>query len=253
MKTINSVASLFNFLKVPRDSDVLIHGNAAISIQGEYRDNKFAMQEFKNRLIEYFQPNGTLLIPTFSYSFTKKLKFNRELTPSEIGKFSENFRTDSRFRRTNDPIFSFAIFGKNWENYLSADTSDCFGEKSVLGQLFLANGYLVFLGCSFNSATFVHFVEQKLQVPYRYFKSFEGVIENSYTQKHSIRYYVRNRHIRSTTNLSNVYKEGLRQGLLTEALYGRLPVIAIKTQDFFEVAKKLLDVNPYALIEEGFN
>ena len=42
-------------------------------------------------LTEYFK-KGTIIIPTFSYSFTKKETFDPTNTKSEVGIFSEIFR-----------------------------------------------------------------------------------------------------------------------------------------------------------------
>jgi aminoglycoside N3'-acetyltransferase len=67
---------------------------------------------------------------------------------------------------------------------------DCFGERSVFAYLLEADAHCVGLGTS--SCTFIHHVEQREQVPYRYFKHFPGVvIHDSGQSLVTARYYVR--------------------------------------------------------------
>ena len=48
------------------------------------------------------------------------------------------------------------------------------------------------LGCSLDRITFVHFVEQTLDVPYRYFKNFKARIKiNNNIKEIDVRYFVR--------------------------------------------------------------
>ena len=43
------------------------------------------------RIKEYFSPNGTILVPAFTYSFTKGEDYHIDKT-SSVGLFSERFR-----------------------------------------------------------------------------------------------------------------------------------------------------------------
>ena len=55
------------------------------------------------------------------------------------------------------------------------------------------SGWVVGMGCSFNRATFIHYVEKNLGVDYRYEKQFAGqrILRDGLLQNWKIRYYVR--------------------------------------------------------------
>ena len=67
--------------------------------------------------------NGTIIIPTFTYSFTRTRKFDVLKSKSEIGNFSENYRLIYPRNRTSHPIFSCIIIGKNKSFYLNSSSS----------------------------------------------------------------------------------------------------------------------------------
>ncbi len=126
---------------------------------------------------------GPLVMPTFTYSFCKKEPFDVERTPSTVGALSEYFRRLPGVRRTRDPIFSSAILGSvppDWERRLfSVGDVDCFGEYSIFSYLREVNATFVFLGVDLGVCTFIHHVEQRHRVDYRYLKDFEGVVHDA--------------------------------------------------------------------------
>ena len=68
----------------------MIHIDTAFATIYQYKpENK--INYLMKILTEYFK-KGTIIIPTFSYSFTKKEAFDPTNTKSEVGIFSEIFR-----------------------------------------------------------------------------------------------------------------------------------------------------------------
>ena len=57
--------------------------------------------------------NGTLIVPLFNFEFAKGAPFNINTTPSQMGVLTEAARKRGNYIRTLNPIYSFAIFGKN--------------------------------------------------------------------------------------------------------------------------------------------
>lgn len=130
--------------------------------------------------LERAVPDGVLGLPTFTYSATRGEVFDVERTPSRVGVLGEHFRARPGVRRTADPIFSSALRGAlpdRWERRLLAPhDTDCFGSHSVFGYLREADAKLLFLGVGFGSCTYVHHVEQRLGVRYRYRKAFPATV-----------------------------------------------------------------------------
>jgi aminopeptidase-like protein/aminoglycoside N3'-acetyltransferase len=124
--------------------------------------------------------DGTLILPTFTYSFCRGEAFDVEASPSTVGALTEWFRGRPGVRRTPDALFSVAVAGRvhpAWEERLFAlGDTDCFGPDSVFAYLRAVNAKIAFYGVDFESCTFVHHVEQLARVPYRYMKTFSGTV-----------------------------------------------------------------------------
>lgn len=140
--------------------------------------------------------DGTLMLPTFTYSYTRGEQYDVAASPSTVGVLGERFRRLPGVRRTCDPIFSTAIGGalpRAWSRRLFAiKDTDCFGEDSVFAYLREVDAKLLFIGVGFSYCTFVYHVEQRLGVGYRYFKDFTGTIRSGdRAARTTARYFVR--------------------------------------------------------------
>ena len=247
-----SIDKAFTSVGVKSDDIVMVHADAGVA--GQYRElsaNK-RLDYLINQIKAYFRPKGTVLVPSFSYSFTKNENFHVDSTPSDVGLFSERFRQGKDVKRSSHPIFSVCAWGKSADDFLVGTKFDCFGPSTFFEMLFKRNVKLVALGCSINSITFVHYVEQKSCVSYRYFKSFGGkVIIGGQILDVNTRYFVRNRKLNTDCNLILLSKLATKRKMLSTGSAGRFPIAAIGAVDFFDVATELLDKNEYSLISEG--
>lgn len=131
--------------------------------------------------------SGTLVMPTFTYSFCRGVPFDVANSPSTVGALTEHFRKQANVRRTRDPIFSCAVLGDlppQWERWLFQTWDvDCFGDQSIFNYLRNLNATFVFFGVGFEACTFVHHLEQRACVPYRYMKDFGGIIRDGSEEK----------------------------------------------------------------------
>ena len=75
---------------------VMIHIDTAFAAQFINIKPENKINYLMEILTEYFK-KGTIIIPTFSYSFTKKETFDPTNTKSEVGIFSEIFRKKKMF------------------------------------------------------------------------------------------------------------------------------------------------------------
>ena len=174
MKKSDIINSLKQSGILPGDT-LMIHGNSAVASQLSNVESSKKLCFFVNQIINYLGSEGTLVIPTFSYSFTQNEDFDVNTTKSKIGKFSEFCRTMPGVERSRHPIFSVVAIGKNKNLFKNSKIDDCFGKNTCFDLLYKVDAKLMNLGCHFN-LTFAHYVEQKLKVNYRYFKYFEGLV-----------------------------------------------------------------------------
>lgn len=249
MKNLSLVQS-FSALGLKSNDTVMVHGDAGVAAQFSHIPSSDQLKNLIEELVLYFQ-NGTVIVPTFSYSFTKKETFNNNTTPSDIGLFSESFRLTGGVVRSCHPIFSVAAYGNHKDEFVETSITDCFGTNTFFDALRKKNAKLMCLGCSFDRVTFIHHVEQMQQIAYRYFKTFSGkVICNGEEKIVETRYFVRNLEIASESDLALLKQTCIQKNILRQSVIGRFPVMAIDSIDFFDVATALLKINPYALIKQ---
>ena len=123
---------------------------------------------------------GTLVAPTFTYSFCRGEVYDADASPSTVGALGEHLRRQPGVRRTLDPIFSSAVAGPVDPAFEEAlfrpGDVECFGPRSIFAQLLARDGQLLFYDAGFGFCTFVHHVEWLLGVRYRFLKRFSGVV-----------------------------------------------------------------------------
>ena len=249
-----SIKKVLTDLGVLSSDIIVIHGDAGAAFQLTDVDIKDRINFLITLLIDFIGDEGTLVIPTFSYSITKNEDFNVNETPSDIGAFSEAFRVYPGALRSKNPNFSFSSIGKNAIEFSDARLDDCFGQGTAFDLMHKHNAKLICLGCDFSRITFVHYLEQKVGVSYRYLKSFKGaIIDSDEIQNITNTYYVRDLTIDSQGELSAVKERSIKKDLLRMTNFGRFPVTSIKSRDFYSIAEELLSEDPYALTQHRLN
>jgi len=237
-------------LAIKPDDTVMIHGDAGIASQYIYKNDHDAITNFFSELKSYLC-DGTIIVPSFTYSATKGEVFDVHNTPSAVGLFSEKFRLLDGVQRSQHPIFSICALGKCADYFTSARVDDCFGEGTFFDRVYNQNVKIVTLGCALERATFVHYVEQKLNISYRYFKNFTAKVLNSGTENNfDICYFVRDLKLNTELNLSLFEYEALKRDKIIIKPFGRFKARSIYSKDFFRVASNLIYKNEYALIGE---
>lgn len=193
--------------------------------------------------------DGTLVVPTYTYSYPSGEVYDPEQTPSTVGPFTDYVRGLPGARRSIDPIFSVAAVGPLADELLDELPHECVGEDSVYGRLRRLDGKVVSIGVGFRYATFVHHVEQMCGVPYRYLKLFAGcrvadgeVVEDSWT------YNVRPLEIRECdTMLSKLEPVAREAGIVGSAAVGRGEIVCTRARDFFSVTATQIERDPWFL------
>ena len=226
---------------------IMIHGDAGVAAQYIFENSSNSIQSFIFELLDFFK-KGTIIVPTFTYSATRGEVFNPNKTPSKIGQFSDEFRLIKGALRSSHPIFSVSCVGKHAEYFVDSKMTDCFGKDTLFDKLYKNNVKILALGCSIDRITFVHFVEQSLNVPYRYFKNFKAKIKKqNIVEEVDVRYFVRKLDFNRSLNLSDFEQKAIGLKKLTKCSFGRFSSSLISSKDFFDISSLLLKNNEYAL------
>ena len=164
-------------------------------------------------LIEIVGVEGTLLFPVFNWDFCAGKDFDYKNTKSLSGSLGNLALENRKFKRSKNPIYSFAVFGKDKEQICKMEHSDCFSKKSPFGYMIKNKGKHLFIGIKYTGGfTPAHVAEQEANVKYRYFKFFQGnYIKDNKKIKKKIKMYVRKLDLKVMTGIHSNFEKILEK------------------------------------------
>ena len=117
-----------------------------------------------------------LIFPAFNFDFPTRGVFDMENDPVQVGMIPEMLRGHKDFCRSWIPFFSTLSQGPSPIDY----SPHCFplGQDSIFQWLTKNDATLVFMGCSLEAMTYIHYAESLIPggPVYRYDKKFTGNI-----------------------------------------------------------------------------
>ncbi len=235
-------------LGLKRTDTVMIHGDAIVSTQLNLKKfEKDILNLYLDILIDYFYPNGTIVIPTYTYNMTNNKVFDKYKSPSKIGLFSESFRMKQNVIRSNHPIFSVSSIGKFSKKLTNYNLEDCFGKNSFFDIFTKLDGKIVCMGCPLERITYLHYVEQKFKVDYRYLKKFSCAYrEKNQIKKIKISYYVRD--LNKSASLDFKFFSKKIKNIIKNSKFGRFNFSSIESKALLKKSKLLIKKYPHILV-----
>lgn len=208
-----------------------------------------------NELQNVIGNEGTIAAPTFNFDFCKGLPFNKEDTPSKnMGVFSEFVRKHPQAKRSKHPMQSIAAVGAHSDFIIENDTESSFSPDGPFDRLKSLNGKILLLGADFNSVSMIHWVEEKYEVPYRYWKTFKGTyIDTNISAERSYKMYVRSMETNPLLKLYKIEKELKRTNKLRELQVGSGLLKVFDIDDFVSIAESFIVQNPYYFVSNHPN
>jgi len=200
-------------------------------------------------LLDYLGPEGTLIVPTFSYGYAAPGQvYIHEETPSDVGPFTNYLRRQPQAVRSLHPIFSLAGIGKHADDILAKTGKSAFGPLSSCGRLPGYDTRFVCLGVPFAlSITYIHTLEQMHGCSHRYNKILESkVMRDGQEVKGPWMAYLSYRGTTQGADFSLIENELRKAGVLLETSYRDRPYQSVKVTDVDEIGFRLLDENPCA-------
>ena len=205
------------------------------------------MQMYLDTLLGMTGQAGTLVVPTFNFAFARGEEYHPDETPAvNMGAFSEFFRQQPAARRTTHPMQSFAAIGAEADVLAGYDTPSAFDDGSAADHMVRQGYKLLLLGADIQAASILHYAEQRVTVPYRYWKDFSGRLwRDGAVQEAVYRMYVRDMEIDARLEIYEVETVLREEGKWSavELNYGKISLVSLA--DFVEVASRLLAADPW--------
>lgn len=208
----------------------------------------FDSDVFLDSLISKIGESGTLLIPTFNWSFCKGDMFDYHRTPSKTGALGNRALKRPDFTRTKHPLYSFAVWGNEKEYLAEIDPKASFGEGTIFDFLYKKKAKALVISLPpLAGLTFIHHIEKMVGVPYRYEKDFtasykasDGIVsEKTYSM------YVRDldmdpRHINRFALLGSEMQE---KGLIHSVTLNGVDFHVISLEDVYSIVENDITQN----------
>lgn len=249
--SLRELKALFEALGVPKGGAVMVH--AALFSLGLIEGG---ISGFYNVLREHMGKDGTLIVPTFTYSFRRSELFDIVNTPSarNIGIFSEYVRKKDGVVRSADPLFSMAAIGPESDFLMQRTCEASFGTGSIYDRLFSNNVCFLAIGITYSTglAGFMH-LEKLAEVPYREDIRLTGRSRDNYGSEFddSVVHYARNEKI-----FGNARTDREQMGRILEEKSASIAVpfgysrhISLRAKAWQEVVLNELKKNPFAMLE----
>lgn len=138
---------------------------------GRFKPLSISKHEFLKSILDCLTlENKTIIIPTFTY--TDSGIFDVQRTNTNLGALNSSVLQNNNTNRSEHPIFSYAAIGEEC-NLVKKIGKSAFGSDSIHERLLNKKSAFLYLGrpVSFGN-TIIHYVEQLLNVSYRFEKYF---------------------------------------------------------------------------------
>lgn len=194
----------------------------------------------------------TLVFPTFTFSFANNEDYDVRQSRSPMGILNEYVRKRDDAVRSLDPLLSVCVVGEN-KSLAEVSGDSALGKGSFYDHLHSTdNVRIAFLGADeLNVNTHLHYVEECVDVPYRYHLPMTGNIIDSdgVTKTVTHKLFVTYRDV-ITGGHREFYDELISENRMKKVFVGDSSVSCFREPDIYEHEKKYLekDIN-YFLAE----
>lgn len=248
--TASDISSALEAVGIGRGDHLFIHSNVAFL--GRLKEGEEGGEfygRFKEGIFNVIGLQGTVAVPTFTYSYCWGQVYDKARTPGTCGLLPELVRADPEAVRSDDANFSVTALGGAADFLTARAPEHSFGPGSFWERFLKIGGKI----CNINyhaGCTGFHYVEKCMNVAYRYDKSFPGIsiidgreIRGVFT--HFVYDKAKPRHGPEFYKFDRRAKE---LGLVRTASLGRGTVVSISFRDAFDLIRTQLRKEPNFLI-----
>ena len=233
--------------EIEKGDTIFVHVNlGAFGKLGTIIDRSDFANLYIEAFLEVIGQDGTIVTPTYTYSFCDGEIYDPDTTPSKVGLFSDEFRKRLDSYRSVNPIFSVSAIGKKAKNLTTNLSKSCFGNGSIFDKLQeMDNSKYVVVGVGYFICSQVHYIEQCMNVPYRYVKNFYGIIKiKDKTYEDVCEFYVRHLDWDVNTNFDKIEQHLIDKELMKKIPLGQDFISTVKIRNICDEGAAMLKKDP---------
>ncbi|MGE4584868.1 MAG: AAC(3) family N-acetyltransferase [Sphaerochaeta sp.] len=241
MHTKQSLLAQLKALGIDPNGTTLFHGSYK-----SLGDVAGGGQTVVDTLVEYMRP-GLMVFPTHTWAVVNAEQpyYSVQQTPSNIGIIPNLARQTTGGVRSGHPTHSVVAFGKEAKAFIKDDhktTTPC-ARNSSWGKLLDRNATILLVGVGLNRDTFIHGVEEWLDIPNRLEET--NQILYSRLADGRLEVVVQHRHAGHVGENFPRVEARLREiGVLKEGEFGDAKVLYHQARPLYEALKVLLTEKP---------
>jgi aminoglycoside 3-N-acetyltransferase len=253
----DQVLSCLLGLGVKKGDNIMIHSDLSVlgrlCLSGNNAGNRF-LSALVNVFKKAVGVKGTIIMPTFSYSFLKGETYDVKNSPSTAGILTEFFRKQKGVVRTQNPDLSFAVWGNNKRYFTEHLGKSSFGKGSVFDRFNKKGGKIILFGPFFGGkATFMHHIEEMCGVSYRYKKIINGFIldkgkRTRWQNEHNTRMPGRQIAVDGRKFIASIRKKGI----LKETYLGDKLIQAVDVRKYFKEGENFLRKSETSFLDKSY-
>jgi aminoglycoside 3-N-acetyltransferase len=212
----------------------------------------FCSNQVLNLLKKHLTSKGTLIVPSFNFSFFKEKIYNKKTTKTNLGFFENNFLKQKNISRSDHPIFSISCWGKNKNKIIHPCGLFSFGKNSPFNNFLKYKVKFLNIGNLFiETCTYVHHLEHLNGVNHRYYKAVTGtIIQNGIKKRKTYYALVRYKSLKAEKAEYKIGKLIRYKKLISETKQFGIYASAINASDVHNIGMKALINNPSFFISK---
>lgn len=248
--TSATLLTIFEKIKAPEASVLYIHSGLNFGTPNPNIGRKELLGHLYDLIASLGVP--TICFPTFTFSFCNGEDYNVQTSRSRMGALNEYVRGLPESVRSKDPLMSTVAVGHDHDLVRNLG-KDSIGANSTFDKLHERGSGVKFLffGVTVSDCfTYTHYVEERLNTPYRYNRAFSGrITDGGHSWLDTYRLFVRYRGV--VPSSSGLLESDLvRRGLLRKEACGGASIACLAEPDGYATIVEHLTANVNCYIAE---
>lgn len=248
--TSSEILEILEKVKAPDAKVLYMHSGLTFGLPNP----ELGRQALLGQIYEMITSLGvpTLCVPTFTFSFCNGDPYCIQTSRSKMGALNEYIRKLPEAIRSVDPLLSSALVGEDLDLVQNLGKNSI-GENSTFDKLHGRGARVKFLFFGTTASecyTYTHYVEERLNVPYRYNRDFTGRINDagrSWEDTYTL--FVRYKGVVPSSS-GFLERDLVRRGFLRKEACGDSSIACVDEPDGYETIVKHLNENVYCYISE---